>query len=77
MTAVIKDDLRSLTENQNNLKETVNNNLKYLLNLDRNIRKKNIMIFGLPEKEDLDMGDSLATDDTKDCINFSLCGYGS
>ena len=42
-------------------KKVSENNLKYLINLDRNIRRKNVILFGVPEKDDLTIHDDSAT----------------
>ena len=65
-----KEKVTSLTTKVNNLsteltelktehektKKVGEANLKYLINLDRNSRKHNVMIFGLPERDELVVG---------------------
>ena len=49
----LKAETKSLTDELNNVNETTNNNLKYLINHDRNVRRKNIMVFGVPDIVDM------------------------
>ena len=42
------------------------NNLKYLINLDRNDRRKNVILFGIPEV-DLTIGSEVASTDQEKC----------
>ena len=44
----LKTETKSLAEEINTVKETTNNNLKYLVNHDRNVRRKNVILFGVP-----------------------------
>ena len=44
-------------------KKVSENNLKYLINLDRNNRRKNVILFGVPEKDDLTIHNDSATSD--------------
>ena len=55
------------TDNCNKNKSVSDNNLKYLVNLDRNTRRKNVIMFGIPENEDLEIAgmDSASDDDQK------------
>ena len=46
--------MKTLEESGVKRKKVVDNNLKYLINMDRNDRKKNIMIFGVPELDEDD-----------------------
>ena len=43
------------------------NNLKYLTNIDRNNRRKNVVIFGVPENDDLKINDEDASSDGDKC----------
>ena len=52
----------------NRLKAVGQNNLKYLVNLDRNIRREHIIIFGVPEEgTDLEANDVTAKTDVEKC----------
>ena len=46
-------NLKEVVEENKRLKKTGENNLKYLVNLDRNTRRSNVILFGLSETEDL------------------------
>ena len=62
----LKTEVRSLTDDLNNARETSNNNLKYLVNHDRNVRSENIVIFGVPEKGTIESDAGIvATSDTE------------
>ena len=52
VNTAIKSNLDDVTK----LNGVSSNNLKYLVNRDRNIRKSNIMVFGVPENETLIIG---------------------
>ena len=62
-----------LSKEHKDTKNTGDSNLKYLINFDRNVRKHNMMIFGLSERDDIQIevndGDSqslsASTDDEK------------
>ena len=43
------------------------NNFKYLTNIDRNNRRKNVVIFGVPENDDLKINDEDASSDGDKC----------
>ena len=50
------------------LKTVSENNLKYLINLDRNDRRKNVILFGVPEiNNELTIGNTVASSDTEKC----------
>ena len=53
----IKLENVELSKNLNDLKETTDNNIKYLLNMDRNNRRRNAIFFGIPEEEKLQIGE--------------------
>ena len=42
-----------------------NNNLKYLINVDRNTRRSNVVVFGVPEDEPLELKGVHAETDLK------------
>ena len=56
-TKIELKELKETTQNNNNEtiknKETSENNLKYLINLDRDKRQCNVILFGLPENENI------------------------
>ena len=51
----LRTNLKEVTEENSNLRKISGNNLKYLLNMDRNIRRSNVILFGVSETEDLVM----------------------
>ena len=54
------------TESCKNNKTVTDNNLKYLINLDRNVRRKNVMFFGVPEDStDITIGEITAASDSE------------
>ena len=62
----IGDQGKTVTANTESCKKnkTVSDNsLKYLINLDRNTRRRNVIMFGVPESDDLEIGDDIAEDD--------------
>ena len=46
-----KNELTDLMIEHKNTKVTSENNLKYLINLDRNTRKRNVILFSVPEHD--------------------------
>ena len=62
----LKNSLKDIQEENVKLKKTGENNLKYLVNLDRNTRRSNVIVLGLPENENLDINtESLSSDAEK------------
>ena len=62
----MKNSLKDIQEENEKLKKTGENNLKYLVNLDRNTRRSNVIVLGLPENENLDINtESLSSDEEK------------
>ena len=49
-------ELTALKTEHDHTKKLGEENLKYLINLDRNTQRHNVMIFGLPENDDLIVG---------------------
>ena len=49
----ITETLKETKKERDDLKKTTMNNLKYLVNHDRNSRRCNVMLFGVPENEDM------------------------
>ena len=47
-----------------------NDNLRYLINLDRNTRQRNVLLFGVPEDE-LQIGDKLCNSD-EEVVNYII-----
>ena len=58
-----KKEIDKNTESIKTGKKVSENNLKYLINLDRNNRRKNVILFGVPEKDDLTIHNESATSD--------------
>ena len=72
----LKTETKSLAKELNTVRETTNNNVKYLINHDRNVRRKNIMLFGVPENTDIvqDSGVSDTNDAEKLTFIFNYVG---
>ena len=62
----VSDSVKTLEQGQKEVENMSKNNLKYLVNLDRNERRQNIIIFGVPES-DLIVGNVTADTDLKKC----------
>ena len=59
---------KNLEDEAKRLKTVSQNNLKYLVNLDRNIRREHIVIFGVPEDgTNLNANDVIAKTDEEKC----------
>ena len=56
-----------MKESIKSMKSGMDNNLKYLINHDRNQRKHNVVLFGVQEDEDLQIGADNANDDEGKC----------
>ena len=54
--ANVQEDVRKIQEERKEENAISKNNLKYLINLDRNERRSNVLLFGLPEEVDLIIG---------------------
>ena len=72
--------IESSTATLEETKTTMNNSTKYLVNFDRNIRRNNVMLFGLPEDEILTLQENeenkeIAEED-KDKIKMILKSIG-
>ena len=59
----LEKDVADANEENNKLKVVSNNNLKYLINHDRNRRKHNVMLFGVSENEEMKLGTKTAKSD--------------
>ena len=72
---------KDITDNKEQCKKVntvTNNNLKYLINLDRDRRKHNVVVFGVKEDEDLKIEGKTAgndTEKTKLIIDFLGCSH--
>ena len=49
----LKNEVAEISKENKDIKQTGVANLKYLINADRNLRKHNVMLFGVSENEDL------------------------
>ena len=73
----LKNDVNNLTRKFDDNKSVSENNLKYLINHDRNVRKSNILLFGVPEDEPLELDgvEGNPNTDSEKCISlFQLIG---
>ena len=62
----ITDKFNTLDKDHKEVEAMSKNNLKYLINLDRNERRQNVIFFGVPEDE-LTIGNVTADTDLKKC----------
>ena len=67
--------LAETKKERDELKTTGANNLKYLINLDRNVRRSNVILLGVPEDRDLVIGGNEAEGD-EEKINALLNHIG-
>ena len=68
----VDEAITKLQDEQKQDSSISKNNLKYLINLDRNVRRQNILIFGVPEG-DLEIdGNTAATDNEKCELLFGV-----
>ena len=63
-----KKELVLINESNKANKKTSENSLKYLINLDRNIRRKNVTLFGVPENYSFTIADEPAN--TRKSMNY-------
>ena len=61
--STLSNSLKEITKENEQLKKTCANNLKYLVNHDRNSRRPNVMVLGLSEEDELTIGETSAADD--------------
>ena len=62
--ASLENQVKEIEDSTKSLKKVSDDNLKYLINLDRNERRQNIVIFGVPEVgKNLDIGGTISTTD--------------
>ena len=66
--STVEGKTKTLDDEAKQLKAVGQNNLKYLINLDRNIRREHIVVFGVPEDgEDLAVNEVVAKTDQEKC----------
>lgn len=53
----VQTKLKTLTNQQENTSKCTKDNLRYLINHDRNTRQRNVLIFGLPDDDEISLGD--------------------
>ena len=62
--ATMENKIKKLEESSSKQKTVGENNLKYLINLDRNDRRQNVVIFGVPEDgTDLNINETMSNTD--------------
>ena len=69
-----QEEIQALEVERAVQKSIVNDNLKYLINLDRNERRRNIILFGVPEDSSQCNGLTLKTDGEKCVAIFKFIG---
>ena len=72
----LKKEVDKNSERTQNNKTISENNLKYLVNVDRNTRRKNVIVFGVPENDELIIeGRSTVTDKDKiqSILEYTAC----
>lgn len=67
----LKTKLSSLSEEFDKNKTCAENNLRYLINHDRNSRQRNVVVFGLPDDDEISLGDEVFENDL-DAVNHVL-----
>ena len=53
---LISGKLKALSADHEKTKKCTNDNLRYLINHDRNVRQKNVLLFGLPDVDEIKLG---------------------
>ena len=48
--------MKALSEDHEKTKKCTSDNLRYLINHDRNVRQRNVLLFGLPDDEEIKLG---------------------
>ena len=71
----LAEELKDVKAENEKLRSTGSNNLKYLVNLDRNTRRSNLILLGVPEQEDLTINQTSYKDD-EDKIDALLTHIG-
>lgn len=73
----LEKDVADANAESNKVKVVSNNNLKYLINHDRNRRKHNVMLFGVKEDEDMKLGEKTGKTDVEKTdllLDYMGCG---
>ena len=65
--AELKKEVAAVKASLKDVKDTTDNNLKYLINVDRNARKHNVILFGVQEEGNLTIGPTTAATDQEKC----------
>lgn len=66
----LKAEVKSLSDELETVKQTSNNNLKYLINHDRNVRSENVLIFGVPESAPIDADEGIVANSDQEKVAF-------
>ena len=66
----LKATAKTLEDELKVIKDTSKNNLRYLINHDRNVRSQNVLIFGIPEKTNIDTGNGTTAYNDKEKVSF-------
>ena len=64
----LQEDVKKIQEERKEENAISKNNLKYLINLDRNERRNNLLLFGLPEDDDLNIDGEISTSEMEKFI---------
>ena len=67
--ANLQEDVKKIQNDKLEENAISNNNLKYLINLDRNERRNNLILFGLPEKDDLNIDGEISKTDMEKYVS--------
>ena len=54
----LKTKLKTLTDDHEKTKTCTKDNMRYLINHDRNVRQRNVLLFGLPDVEEITLGNA-------------------
>ena len=65
---IIETKLNTLQEKFDNNQKCTQDNLKYLINHDRNVRQRNVILFGVPDEDVVELGDE-SFDDDREAFN--------
>ena len=49
----LKDDVKAIKEEREKEKKTVSDNCRYLINHDRSVRQRNVLMFGIPDNDSI------------------------
>ena len=82
-TSAVNEKIRNLDgkidfleKNQDECLKTTKENLKYLINHDRNVRQQNILLFGFPGSDDISLGGNSFSSDKDAIINHLFMQMG-